>query len=1269
LQVVDWDDDGLNEIIVASDYSVTAMRYVGNYLFDQVWAAPMGKGWALSGDTQVVPGDTVGSENALLQPDTYLWTMAIDGRMHGYLPNSFVPMMENQLILSSGEKIEQAEAAHLMTEEVRMWLTLIRLANGGFELRAFPFAGGAAVWSYPTTQTDPYGSAPVFITAQVDNDPQREIILSTGAVIDPLLSLQQWYSPDGFVSFAAGDIDGDGRDELIHTRSYPFLLRAVDVEIGAEKWSVPLSETSSIFYQPAVLDMDGDGNQEVISGYWPNILKIRNGATGELLWSVFGPAETNAITTGDIDSDGRPDLVWAAGGDSYSGNIYAAPVDRFQPLFSTRDYDGPYSALPLAMRGNFPLELAILAAETRDYMPGTHFVVNSATGALQRDLSLPVRDLDTHTQQDPPIGVLLFNSDADPAWEAVVAPGTAYFDRGEMYALDDDGSLVKQRATDLWVKPVWAGDIDNDSDIEIVCQSRYGVAVFNARTLAIEWQMGAIYTDTVYDVAVGDVDADGVQEILVASERNSLRSFNGINHTLEWQMPLSRRHIAVSVGDADTIPGLEIAVVEDQRLTFYDGATRELKARTVTVSSASVTELALVSMISAPYQQMVLAISGEIALFRHPMDFSPTQVIQLPAPFHDYHQPQLVFADVDNDNHLDMLVGHSSGVDRYRMRQTSIDHLPPQARVATPAAGRTLVSRDVWVEASLTESLDEASVTSANAQLRSAGHALPVDLSYDDTRRTLRLTPRSLLPPSSAVTVWLGPGLRDRAGNGLDGNNNGIGGEPNDATSWQFTTGSTLDQTGPVVRDPALTPNPAWVNMPISLTATVDDGNPGAVSNVLRAEYFVDSVGPSGTGARLLSADGQFDEPQEDVAITVDTTGWSGQRVIYLRAQDSASNWGAVQSITLTLQPHAPANWPTFGQNAARTGHNSNQGVITGYTLAWERDIAALFNASWAQPMHQVAAANDIVIASLDADGPAASSDGIISLDTRTGEERWRRSFPRSLSHSINPATIADGIVYFQQCDFDQSSKLFALNALTGEQIWQSGFPAQWETYLAPAVAAGRVFISNGSGGIHGFSATHGDKLWASAVPSSYGVWTPTTSNGLVYSWRRGILSANHAVSGETLWSASLAFGGSGTVVGHDQTAYVISTDGVSTGKLLAVNLMTRQVKWRANASLHTMPAVADNVVYVLNGTKLTAYETGAGTELWSYDTGGVLQGAPLVTATHVYVTSAADTWVIDRVTHAVVWHVDKSGWLTVANDQLFISQPNGMLAAYNAVD
>ncbi len=199
--------------------------------------------------------------------------------------------------------------------------------------------------------------------------------------------------------------------------------------------------------------------------------------------------------------------------------------------------------------------------------------------------------------------------------------------------------------------------------------------VYDSQTLTVEWDSRETYTGRADEAAIGDVDRDGVQEILIAGgdHDHPLRRINAITHAVEWDAPAGVSYTGVAVGEANGLRGPEIATVEDGRLTLHDGVTFQVLARTLDMGQQPVQHLLFVRMANAPAAQLVLATQQNVYLFRNPLDATPVQVIDLnPVVSYNYNQPHLAFADVDGDHHLDMLIGDGSGVARYRV----IDLLP-----------------------------------------------------------------------------------------------------------------------------------------------------------------------------------------------------------------------------------------------------------------------------------------------------------------------------------------------------------------------------------------------------------------------------------------------------------------------------------------------------------------------------------------------------------------------------------------------------------------
>ncbi|NMC04654.1 MAG: hypothetical protein GYA24_05550, partial [Candidatus Lokiarchaeota archaeon] len=100
---------------------------------------------------------------------------------------------------------------------------------------------------------------------------------------------------------AAGDVDGDGFDEVIGYRAF-FYMVCLESD-GTMKWRVPAGT------DPMLCDVDSNGAMDVIytgSSY----LKCLNGNNGSTRWSFTAQTVlTDAYAAGDVDDDGLPEII------------------------------------------------------------------------------------------------------------------------------------------------------------------------------------------------------------------------------------------------------------------------------------------------------------------------------------------------------------------------------------------------------------------------------------------------------------------------------------------------------------------------------------------------------------------------------------------------------------------------------------------------------------------------------------------------------------------------------------------------------------------------------------------------------------------------------------------------------------------------------------------------------------------------------------------------------------------------------------------------
>ncbi len=183
-------------------------------------------------------------------------------------------------------------------------------------------------------------------------DPVRQRVQDTG------VSFLAY--PVGFgVNVAAGDLDGDGKAEIItgpgpgpslgaHVRAF-----RVDTSNGIGRWSVVATEVSFLAYAPGVTfgvnvaagDVDGDGRAEIITGPGPGTglgahvraFRYAPGLPG-------GVADTGVsflaydvmygvrVGSADLDGDGRDEILTGPGpGPTLGASVRAFRFDPTQP--------------------------------------------------------------------------------------------------------------------------------------------------------------------------------------------------------------------------------------------------------------------------------------------------------------------------------------------------------------------------------------------------------------------------------------------------------------------------------------------------------------------------------------------------------------------------------------------------------------------------------------------------------------------------------------------------------------------------------------------------------------------------------------------------------------------------------------------------------------------------------------------------------------------------------------------------------------------------
>lgn len=302
-------------------------------------------------------------------------------------------------------------------------------------------------------------------------------------VVDPRYDIR------ATASLAAGDIDGDGRPEILAVHEDGERILAFEHD-GSPKWrSAP---TGLVLNRgaPALANLDGVEPPEIVIG--GTVLD----AAGRIRWQGrAGQGENRAgygmvSSVADLDGDGRLEVV--AGNTAYraDGSLLwqAGAPDGFTAV---ADFDADGAP-----------EVVLVAK-------GAVWLLDAAGRALWGPVRTGARD--EESDGGPPT-VADFDGDG--------APEIGFAERRRYTVLDTDGRVLWWRPTEdlsSGVTGSTAFDFEGDGRMEVVYGDERALYVFDGRDGAVRWQTASTSRTTMELPVVADVDADGEAEIVKVS--------------------------------------------------------------------------------------------------------------------------------------------------------------------------------------------------------------------------------------------------------------------------------------------------------------------------------------------------------------------------------------------------------------------------------------------------------------------------------------------------------------------------------------------------------------------------------------------------------------------------------------------------------------------------------------------------------------------------------------------------------------------------------
>ncbi|WP_172386764.1 PQQ-binding-like beta-propeller repeat protein [Streptomyces sp. MNP-20] len=324
-------------------------------------------------------------------------------------------------------------------------------------------------------------------------------------------------------------------------------------------------------------------------------------------------------------------------------------------------------------------------------------------------------------------------------------------------------------------------------------------------------------------------------------------------------------------------------------------------------------------------------------------------------------------------------------------------------------------------------------------------------------------------------------------------------------------------------------------------------------------------------------------------------------------------------------QPRANGTAPAAAPASAPTGAGAAAGG------SWRPWRFRMSNDVWGTP---AVAGNLVYVTSFE----------VHALDVGTG----RRSFKtRDVAWSM---AVADGRIHASD-----GPTLYALDGSDGSDLWRLSTDA-W--VYALQADRGTVVTATRGGGVQGWEAANGEKLWeitGAQTEFETPEAAPVIRDGTVYVWKDARLRAVDARSGIERWSYPI---GDAASCGGVPVRVTQAADGfvyVAAGtRVLALDVAAGHVRWHfeAPAAFLSPPAFAPGPAVTGGGVYLADYlgtvyalDATDGRDRWRIATESRSSVEPVLVADgHVHVGSGKGLYTLDAVTGTPKWRFQAGG-------------------------
>lgn len=1072
---------------------------------------------------------------------------------------------------------------------------------------------------------------------EVDNDGNIEIILSSGLIIDGIDHTIDWDYQNGFGGkIELGDIDNDGLLEIISLANY-YDINVFNAEFKTPLWSITSEEdlSSLNIYK----NLTTNETEIVVGdGQWGNI-KSYSPTTKEILWKIKNPNHgTTNITIGDPDNDGESEVLWGAGaGTSGPDNLYIASIKNKYIEWTSKNHIQPYNIDIFDSDNDGEKEIIVGCSKDEDSeYDATIFSINSLTHQteLYKSYDTYIPNTLLVTRKNPLGTCQIFTT----AYTKLFVINGESFNLERTELIRNSNSEILSLAYD---------DIDNDGIQEIVAGNQSGyIFILNGNTFEEEWH-SIRTTGAIKKIKLINCDDDEALEIIFLKYNNGIEIYDGKTHFLEHQSEYLYGINDFDIADMNLDGKLEIITNDNNGKLYLLDIENLNSIDTLDLKVEEMVGIKIANLDMDPSKE-IIAGSSKLQIFGY--DDLSLKYESNVLGYSTGYKNNIKVIDLDGDNYLDIFISNDEGIFHFECNELSPDILPPTVFSTYPYNNDESIGLNEKISIIFSENISQTSIADSNFTIIvNDSLVISKTLDYNSNTGTLTINPNQQFPANSKIKVICSGNIIDESMNGLDGNFNELSEySPLDNFIFSFTSGSSIDTTGPFIENLNVDRNETWPGFKISISGTISDFSDFAISRIGFVECFIDSIKKDSTGIKVYPEDELFNSSIENFYIDFKTHNWSlGEHKIFLIGYDNVGNKSEILEIPILIKSKdiKDANWTMLGYNAQNTRFNSNDSIVVPLKLKWSKKV-------FDNLVNQAIVVDDKIFVT---ESKYQSSSKIYALYVDNGDTCW--TYNIYYCNYVKLPAYQNGRLYIPIETNPHGGSLIAIDAVNGKFLWERYRQSKYYDFgPSPIIAENRILTAGEYGNLLVLDAMKDSLIWSATNNKIQFNWNPAYYEGKVYTCGSGIsYRAYDLTTGEIEQEM-------GT---EPFTCTPVISDGIlfTQNPIAAINLSTNKALWSVSGSFP--PAIAYKMVFSVSNDSLYVNDFLNGQLLWTKKINYKINNPPIISNGYVFLSSDNNIVAINIETRSKVWEYKVGGRITIANNNLFLATNDGRVICF----